>query len=648
METRLARTIYEFGEFRLDPVKRLLLREGEPVSVLPKALEMLVVLLENQGRLLEKDELMNLLWPDTIVEEANLSVTMSALRKALGETAQEHRFIVTVPRRGYRFVAEVSKLAEDDADLIVEQHEVARFVVEQELVSDSVPIMESAASQKTLPGIRPKVFSRFHLVIGLAAAILISVLVYFLVNRTSESPAVRSIAVLPFKPLVADSQDEYLQMGMADVLITRLSNLRPLIVRPTSAIRRFTDPNQDAATIGRDLKVDAVLDGNIQRVNDRVRITARLVSINNGETLWAETFDEKFTDIFRVQDQLSEKLANSLTLKLSPGDRQRLAKRHTENPEAFQAYSKGRFFWAKWNRDGLKKSVEYFQQAIAADPEYALAHCGLADAYNLQGYLNFEPPREAFPKCEAAARQALKLDNTLGEAHLILSKIKLFYDWDWPGFEQELNRAHELNPNLPDIHGMRATYLTAMGRFDEAIAERKLALGFDPLSPLITTTVGWPYFYAHRYDEAIAWYQRALELDPNFAQAHNDIGLCSSMLGKNDVAINEWLIGRSLTGADAATVEMLRQAYAAGGMKGYRQMELELTLERAKQQRVRSWLVAGIYHGLGDREQTFAWLEKAFAERDGLMPFLKVMPQYEDLRNDPRFADLLRRVGLTQ
>ncbi|MGH9837231.1 MAG: protein kinase domain-containing protein [Blastocatellia bacterium] len=507
--------------------------------------------------------------------------------------------------------------------------------------------------------------SRKKLIAGLAALLLLIAVSagYLLFGRRSaekaESDATsatsaavsavaprRSVAVLPFKPLVAAGQDEYLQMGMADVLITRLSNLHQVAVRPISAVRRYTGLEQDPIAAGRELKVEAVLDGSIQRVGDRVRVTARLINISDGAPLWAETFDEKFTDIFHVQDALSEKLAGALALKLTGGEQRRLARRDTTNHEAFQAYLKGRFFWSKWNNEGLKKSVEYFEQAIAADPNYALAHSGLADAWNRLGYHGIVPPREAFPKSEAAARQAIKLDDALGEAHLSLANTKFFYDWDFPGFERELKRALDLNPNYANAHGMNGTYLTAMGRFDEALAARKRALDLDPASPLLTVMVGWPYFYARRYDEAIQWYRKALELDPNFSQAYSDLGLSYHLTGRHDEAVAALLKARALNGAKPEVIEALRQAYVAEGFQGYWRKDLELLNEQLKQGRVRAWRMAGVYHALGDRDRTFEWLEKAYAERDSLLTFLKVMPQYEDLHADPRFAGLLRRVGL--
>ncbi len=647
MQTPPVRTVYEFNEFRFDPVKRLLWRGGEPVHLLPKACELLHVLVAERGRVLEKDELLTRVWPDTIVEEANLSVTMSALRKALGESAQEHRFIVTIPRRGYRFIAEVSESADAETTIIVEEHSVARVVVEEEIETERA---RSAESRLLVPSPRRLVTPSSVAIAALSIALIAGAAYWWRERqsalRTSHS-TFRTLAVLPFKPLVSDSRDEYLQLGMADVLITRLSNVQSLTVRPTSAVRRYAGAEQDALAAGRALQVEAVLDGNLQRAGDRVRVTARLLDTRDGATLWADTFDEKFTDIFRVQDELSGRLARALALKLTGAEQQQLAKHHTENAEAWQAYLKGRYFWTKWNNDGLQKAIEYFEQARALDPNYALAYAGLADAWNLLGYLNLMSPREAFPKAEAAVQQALKLDDSLGEAHLVLAKIKLFYQGDFAGYEQEFQRAQSLIPNSPDIYGMQGTYLTVIGKFDEAIAARQRALALDPLSPLFTVQVGWPYFYARRYDEAIGWYQKALELDPNFAQAHNDIGLCAALLGRYDQAVNEWLTGRSLSRVPTERIESLRQAYAAQGIQGFRQKDLEFTLEQMKQQRVRAWQVAGLYHALGNREQTFVWLEKAYEERDGLLPFLKVMPQYEDLHGDPRFAELLRRIGWT-
>jgi tetratricopeptide (TPR) repeat protein len=324
----------------------------------------------------------------------------------------------------------------------------------------------------------------------------------------------------------------------------------------------------------------------------------------------------------------------------------RLAKHYTENSEAYQAYLKGRYFLSKWTRSDFERAITYFEQAIKSDLNYAPAYSGLADAHNLLGYLGYAPPREAFPRSETAARQALKLDAALSEAHLALAKIKFFYDWNWAGAEEGIKRALELNPNYPDAHSFYGAYLTAMGRFDEALAARQRGLELDPLSPLATTMVGWVYFYQRQYDQAIDWYRRALELDSHFLQAQEDVGLSYYLKGAKDQAIAEILKAKTLSGVRPEIVAALKLAFDKSGRAGYWRKELELAEERLKQGKVSPWRMARIYAELGDKDQAFAWLDKANEERNGLIPFLKVTPIFESLHTDPRFADLLRRIGL--
>ena len=400
---------------------------------------------------------------------------------------------------------------------------------------------------------------------------------------------------------------------------------------------------------GRALQVDAVLDGNVQRLADRIRVTVRLVSTKDGATLWADKFDEKFTDLFAVEDKLSERLANTLALQLTGEEKQLLAKRYTENVEAYQAYLKGRFFWSKWTKESLLKALAAFEQALQLDPNYAPAHAGVADAHNLLGYLVFVPPREAFPKSEAAAREALRLDDKLGEAHLSLAKTKFFYDWDWPGFEREIQRALELSPNFADVHSMHGTYLMAMGKFDEALAERKRGLELDPLSPFFHVNVGWSYFYKHEYDQAIEWYKKALELDPHYRLAQEDLGTALLQKGDYEQALPILLKVRAEMGESQANLDALRQAYITAGKAGYWRKELELAEEKAKQGTpLNRWRMARIYAALDDKDQAFATLEKAYEERNGLIVFVGVVPFFESLHSDPRFEHLLRRIGLAQ
>jgi len=290
------------------------------------------------------------------------------------------------------------------------------------------------------------------------------------------------MAVLPFKPLVASDRDEYLEMGMVDVLITKLSNIRQLKVRSISSVRKYADLQQDPIAAGRELQVEAVLDGSIQRIGDRVRVTVRLLNVQDGISLWADKFDEPFTNIFALQDSISERVAAALPLNLSREEKDRLSRHYTENTEAFQLYLKGRYFWNKRTEEGFRKGIDYFNQAVRDDPNYAMAYTGMSDCYALLSDFGFVSPKEGFPKAKEAATRALAIDEKLAEAHTSLGHVKRDYDWDWPGAEQEFKRAIELNPNELSAHQWYAVYLSALGRHQEAIAEIKRALDLDPLS----------------------------------------------------------------------------------------------------------------------------------------------------------------------
>jgi DNA-binding winged helix-turn-helix (wHTH) protein len=371
MSNRFSR-VYEFGSFRLNATEGLLLCDGSPVPLAPKAFAILSVLVEKGGRLVEKSELMEVVWPDTFVEESNLTQNIFTLRKLLGKDAHGRSYIETVSRRGYRFTAEV-----------------------KELRDEGLPTAERSNGVALSGG---------------------------------GSRALTSIAVLPFSLIGEESGDEYLKLGMADALITRLGNIRKLILRPTSAVRKYVSHEQDSIRLGQKLGVDAVLEGTIRRRGEHVRITVQLVSVSGETMLWAERFDEKFTDIFAVEDSISEQVAAALILKLTGDEKRRLTKRYTEDVEAYQAYLKGRYFWNKRTEEEMRKGVKYFRQAIELDPLYALAYAGLADSYNVLGIYNASAPRETFPKAKAAALKALEIDDALAEAHTSLASVLQFFD----------------------------------------------------------------------------------------------------------------------------------------------------------------------------------------------------------------------------
>jgi DNA-binding winged helix-turn-helix (wHTH) protein/TolB-like protein/Tfp pilus assembly protein PilF len=657
--------LYEFGVFRLDTVERILLREDKPVALAPKVFETLLLLVQNNGHIVERDELMNRVWSESFVEEGNLTYTISVLRKTLAEASGEADFIETVPKRGYRFKSLVREIEDRQTNIVFEKHTTANFIIEE---SETEPLIEISQEQEaieiartsqafsnqvTMPlpvGAQKNLRSKITVATSVLIALGLLVLGLWLFNKPKPATtlSIKSIAVLPFKPLEASSGDAYLELGMADALITNLSNVRQIIVRPTSAVRQYMEQSQSSVDAGRDLKVDAVLEGSVQRQDDRIRVTVRLVNVADAQPLWGARFDEKFTNIFALQDSIAEQVTRALELQLSGEEKRLLAKRYTDNTEAYQAYLRGRFYWSKWNRESLQKAIESFEEALAQDKDYALAYGGIADSYAVLGYLNILPPDDAYPKSKEASLKALQLDNGIGESYSALAHSKLFYEWDFAGAEKDIRRAIDLSPNDKDAHSMYGTYLTAMNRLDEALAARKRALEIDPVNAFTVNAVGWVYFYKRDYDEAIKWYKKAVDLDANFAIAHHDLGNAYYQKGMYAEAIDEYMKEKALSGASAEEINSFRQTFRSSGVQGYWRKELELANQQIKQERVRNWSMVRIYAGLGDRDKTFEWMERVFEERESLLIFLGVNPEFDNLHSDKRFQDLLRRIGLTQ
>jgi DNA-binding winged helix-turn-helix (wHTH) protein/TolB-like protein/Flp pilus assembly protein TadD len=632
--------IYEFGPFRLDAQRRRLLRQGEAVPLKPKDFDTLLALVEEGGHVLPKEALMERVWPGSFVEEGNLSLHISNLRKALGEKRDQHKYIVTVPGQGYEFVANVRELKDSDANLVFTEGSKTSINIEEHVI-EQPRYVSSALGQY-----------RGWLVVIIPAILAVAIGGYYLRTRRASialsSTPVKSLAVLPFKPLASANRDESLELGMADTLITRLSNIKGITVRPTSSVRGYSDLQQDAVEAGRQLQVDAVLEGNIQRSNDRIRVTARLIRVSDGTALWAQQFDERFGDIFTVQDSISQRLASSLSLTTNSEEQELLSKHHTDNSQAYESYLKGRYFYGGVvSEEGLKKSIVYYEQAIKLDPNYAEAYAGLANSYmrlgNVWGFLS---PQETFPKAEPILKKALELDESVAEAHASLATYKFWYEWDWAGAEREFKRAIELNPNVGKAHHEYAGLLQVFGRFDEAVAERELSRQLDPLSPNAVATVGYPHYYARRYDEAIKYYRQALELDPNFSWSHLWIGQVYLEKGLLNEAIDEIKTALKLSNGNTRVLATLGYAYAVAGNRHEALKVITNLQELAKEKYVSPYFIAIIHSGLKNRDEAFAALEKAFEERQPYLTHLKVEPVFANLREDPRFADLLRRVGL--
>lgn len=638
--------IYEFGDFRLDSARRLLLRrdDNQPVKLTAKAFDTLSYMVRHSGTVLDKDELMRAVWPDTVVEENNLSQSVSALRRALGERQGENHYIATVPGRGFSFVAEVR--------IGVSKGDGLRAESPEDQIGGSRKIVED----KDVPQpIRPKVGRRGRLWPAVLICIIVAALavgaLYLWRTWTAmaSSGQIRTIAVLPFKPLTPGNRDEALELGMADTLINRLSNIRGVVVSPISSIRRYGGLEQDPLAAGRELGVESVLDGTIQRSGGRIRVTVRLVRVSDGSPLWAGQFDDEFTNLFSVLDSMSLKVAESLTLKLTGAEQQQLTRRHTDNAEAYELYQKGRLYWYKSTPEDFRRSREYFQRAIDVDPSYALAYAGLGDAYGYPASYGLLRP-DVWAKHEALVLKALKLDPTLPDAHNSLAALKLYYYRDWPGAESELKRAIELNPNYAEAHHHYGTCLSLAGHQEEALAEVRRAQMLEPLSLRINRNMGRVFFYARRYDEAAAQYGKTLELDGNDSLTHEMLGDALEQKGDYDGAVAEWRTAMVLS-KDEELAVLLERAYKESGFERMIKAVAGRRLERLTEKVKRGEFVpaaefARAYIRLGDREQALAWLERAYEERNRLVLEAAVDPAFDTLRGDVRFQKLQDSLGL--
>ena len=645
--------IYEFDNFRLDVRNRELLHDGRVVALPAKAFEMLVVLIENRGRLIEKEELFQRVWPDQIVEESNLTVQVSAIRRALGDRKENPQYILTVTGKGYRFVGEL--ISQEIDDHVIEHHSMTRVAVESQSLEDFVePRAEPGSGRIDLRNSGTVQSSRRvpwpAMLLALLLLVTISLGIFFVIRRTRSNGSstsgapIKSIAVLPFRPLVAGNRDETLELGMADTLITRLGGIRTVLVHPISSVRRYTGLEQDAVAAGRELGADAVLDGSIQRANDRIRVNVRPIRVADSSTLWADQFDGPYGDIFSIQNSISKQVVAALALKLAGDENPLLSKRYTENPLAFEAYLKGRHYWNRETKESWEKGIEHFREAIRLDPNYALAYAGIADSYNMMGYWGSVPPREAFPKAKAAASKSLEIDPTLAEAHCALAYARFEYDWDLANTESEYLRAINLNPSYASAHQWYAEYLMINQRPGEAEVELQKARELDPLSQPINLITAALFYMTRRYDEAISHGQKTIELDPNFGPGYTFMAACYEKKEMYDEAVNAYEHDFALAGDNPRAVASLREAYKTSSMKGFWQKHIDLLKERSKRSYLSPIWVAFDYANLNDKDHALEWLEKAYAERSGWLLELKIDPTWDPLRGDSRFEALLRKI----
>jgi DNA-binding winged helix-turn-helix (wHTH) protein/tetratricopeptide (TPR) repeat protein len=584
---------FEFGPFHLDLSERLLLRNGKAVPLAPKVFDTLSILVENSGHILEKDELMTKLWPDTFVEESSLSQNIFQLRKVLAEDTPDLQYIETIPKRGYRFSADVTEIMRDD--------DVA-----------ASPYLTNARS---------------------------------LIKEDETSLTVKSLAVLPFKPLGKEKADEYLGLGMADATIIKLSGLRQLLVLPTSTVIRYTGRRNNTLTLGRKLNVDAILDGTVQHADDRVRVTVQLICLESGKTIWSGKFDEHFTDIFAVQDSISEQVAGALALRITGTERKRLRKRHTENTEAYQMYLMGLFFWKKRTKDGLIKAVAYFQQAIKEDPSYALAYALLADSYFWIAYSEVDTAtrKERFEQSRSNALKALELDPFVAEAHAVLGTVKVKHDRDPAGAEKSFERAIALNPNCAMAHARYTLFLAAMGRLNESLQKVRRAQELDPVSPDANASLANVLYLARNYDEAIRYCERALALEPNFLDALVLLGLSYEQKGMLPEAIDQFRKAKDANAESTEPLELLAHTCAISGQKDEARALLTELQSSRKPNSLHPYHVALIYAALNQKDQAFEWLAKPYANWTERLRMLRFDPRMDSLKADSRFAAIVQR-----
>jgi DNA-binding winged helix-turn-helix (wHTH) protein/TolB-like protein len=675
---------YIFGEFQFEVESHALFYQGKPLPLPLKAATLLRLFLERYGEVISKQEIYEALWSNETVEESNLTRNIYLLRKAfnqVGVDSEAEQFIETLPKIGYRFRARVQEVLPAAFDPVSERPPQP-LPISPTTQAESTPIPKAENSAPPVPApirvqssleepalglgsgqARAEVVSdsfappstlaitlatgpfarRGLLLSGMVVFVVLGVLYWF--GRWPFTPSfkINSLAVLPFPELGDERREVEFGLGLADTLISRLGNLGGLEVRPTAAIRRYVEKAVDPLQAGRELRVDAILTGHLQRAGEKTRLTAQLLRVVDGRTLWSATFDEPHTDWFVLQDRLTNQFIAALRLPLPEAAQQQIQKHGTENLAAYQLYLKGRLFWGRRTRDWILQGIECFEAALRLDPNYAQAYAGLADSYALtaSGFTALE----RMPKAKAAALKALELDDSLAEAHASLGFIKYKFEWDWRGAGASFQRAIALNPNYATAHHWYAECLSLQGRFTEAQAAYQQAERLDPLSLAIKEDIGMSHYQARNYSEALAKYREVQELDPQYARVWLKLTDLYLQLGQPDEAVKAHLTWWARFKADPVHGQAFRQAYEQGGLKAAWQKEIELTL--TGQLALSAHRLALVSMRAGDAEAALKWLEKSFEERGEGPLRLKTDPEFGPLRQDPRFQALLQRAGHT-
>ncbi len=638
MERPRPNSVVRFGTYEVSLQSGEVRKGGLRVRVQQQPMKLLEILLERPGEVVTREELRTRVWADESFGDFDqaVNIAIAKLRSALGDSAESPRFIETLPKRGYRFIAEVSVV---DLDAHPKRPESATV--------DPLTRVPENKVQEGGSGVvpQPRLWTR-PIIVAIALVSLLILPVLFFRSRGHARTGIRSLAVLPLDNLSGDASQNYFADGMTDELITDLAQISALRVISRTSVMAYKGARKPLPQIARELNVDAVVEGSVLRSGDQVRITAQLIDAATDKHLWSQSYEGEFRDTLALQNRVAGAIADQIRINLTPQEQAALKNTKVVNPEAYESYLKGRYFWNKRTADGLKAALAYFKQAIEEDPKYAQAHSGLADTYALLGDWQYAvmPPKEAFPKAKAAAIEALELDSTLGEAHNSLAFVLDGFDWDFDSAGKEFRRAIELNPGYATAHHWYAWHLSLLGRYDEAIAEMKKAESLDPLSLIINTDLAELLGLAHSYDESIRQSQKTIEMDPNFALAHNQLAQAYLQKHMYDEAVSELQKAVQLSGSSPTCVANLARAYALSGKRSEAEKLLSDLKKRSSPAYSNASEIAMIYASLGDKDQAMIWLEKGYEER--FNPGVLLRPGFDPIRSDPRFQELERRIGL--
>ena len=652
---------YRFDQFCVDLVQnRVTGPDGVPLAMSSRAYDVLVYLIENRTRVVSKDDLLKAVWPRVVVEENNLTQAISTLRRALGDMRDASRFIITVPGRGYRFVGDMKVDAEDLAapptavslPEIVDQKPVEpAFVPVRQAAIENTPaapeakvaVAPEAPARMRLPE-RPA-YSRRWLLAGLGGVAVTAAIGGVLWSRRSVRTArmPRSIAVLPFKPLVEQAPDQAMELGIAETLINRLSSLPDVTVTPLSSVRRYTGREQDPLAAGRDLDVAAVIEGHVQFRPDRVRLTARLLDVQSGAALWSGSFDERPDDYFALQDSLARQLVDALSVDLSAEAQQRLTQHYTENVEAWQLYLNGRYQWERRNEEGIRKAIEYYEAAERVDPKFSLPAVGLADAWAAFGVFGVIPPGEAFPRARLAAERAISLDSQLADAQASLGHVLVQHSRDWAGGERQYRYALKLNPTYAQVFFWLGNLHAYKGRLPEALVETQRAQSQEPMSLAFAANVGLIRYFMRDFDAALAQLEGLVEAAPQALLARNHLGRVYSAMGKAGKAVQ---VLEGHPGPMAGSFSNLGRAYALNGQVDAARGEIARVEELGQRGFGVGFDLAIVHAALGEHELALAALERGEHDVSQMIGFLNSEPGLDSIRNEPRFRAVSKRLRL--